>query len=469
MSQPKLELRGYQKEAVEALRASYRAKKRAPLLQLPTGAGKTIIFAHVVKGAMQRRNSVLVLVHKRELVAQTSAKLDWAEVPHGIIAAGYPAAPDMPVQVASIQTLVRRPIGQYRFVVIDEAHHAVADTWRTVLNTQLDAKLLGTTATPLRLDGTGLGVKAGGFFDDLICGASIRRLIDEGWLSKVRYFIPEHQADLSGAQASGENNDFVLAQIAALVNRPHITGDAVQKYAELAPGLPAIAFCSIIEHAEDVAAQFREAGFRSACVHGNLPKTTRDALIAGLGNGEVQVLTSCDLISEGLDVPALGAVILLRPTASLVMHLQQIGRGLRPAPGKPPLVVLDHVGNLNRHGLPEAERVWTLDGVEEGEPAEEGDGKICPRCGYVNEQAAKFCGECNLAFEGSGYGESGRSIPPQVAGDLAELTDKRKHEVEYMRYWNARTSLSEAELRHYAAHRGYKRGWVEAVLRERTT
>jgi DNA repair protein RadD len=456
-------LRPYQLDAVDALRKSYASGHRAVILQSATGSGKTVIFAEITRGATAKGTRTLVLVHRRHLIWQASAKLTWAGVPHGIIAAGYPPSPDETVQVASVQTVVNHldEIGQFDLVVIDECHHAVAETWAKVLASQPHAKLLGVTATPARLDGKGLGVTYGGWFDHIVFGAPIRELQewpapDGPFLSKARYFVPGNQAVLDGLEM--KDNDFIPAQAVTRVDKPVITGDAVEKYRELAAGRPAIAFCTLVRHAENVAGAFREAGFRSDYVDGKTSKREQARLIAGLGNGEIEVLTSCDLISEGLDVPALGAVILLRPTASLVMFMQQVGRGMRYVEDKPPLVVVDHVGNIARHGLPETPRKWSLAGVEKEDKSDEY--KICPRCQYVNEKSALFCTNCNLAFEGHGYG-GGREIPPQVDGPLVEISEARKFEIIRMSdYEMKHSNLSEAELGIYAAQRGYKPGWV---------
>jgi DNA repair protein RadD len=460
-----LELRAYQTDLVERLRASYRNGHRAPLLQLATGGGKTIVFCEVARGAHARGNRVLVVAHRRELIAQAGAKLTWAGVSHGIIAAGFPPAPDAMVQVGSVQTLARRLhlLPPFNLLILDECHHARAAQWARLIDSQPGAKLLGVTATPARLDGKGLGAHCGGCFDDLISGPSIAELVDGEYLSPARYFVPDLRVDLSGLRVQA--GDWVAADLAARVDQKAITGDAVAKYRELADHRPAIAFCALVSHAEHVAEQFREAGYRAASVDGKMAKPDRDRLIAGLGTGEIEVLPSCDLISEGLDVPALGGVILLRPTKSLVLHMQQIGRGMRPAPGKDALIVLDHVGNIRRHGRPDFERIWTLDGVEK--PHGEAPLRICPECQAANPIGAEECEVCGFEFP---RGEGRRRAPGQQPGDLAEMTAERLTALQAMSYRQiVRTRLSETELRAYAQARGYKPGWVFHRLRDQRT
>ena len=303
------------------------------LLQGATGLGKAVVIAAITRGALSRGRRVLILVHRRELVRQMSEKLTWAAVPHGIIAAGFAQSPAEPVQIASIDTARRRldTLGRIGLVVIDECHHAVAATWRAVIESQPGAKLLGCTDTPARLDGKGLGLDAGGIFDAMVLGPPVTELIASGHLSPVRAFVPQQRLDLrTGPSARG---DYIERDIADIVDQPRITGDAVEQYRCRADHQPAIASCITVAHAEHIAAAFG-AGYRATCVHGKSTKEHRDRVISGLATGEIEVLTNCGLISEGVDVSAVGCVTLLRPTKSVVLHLQQIGRGMRPAPGK---------------------------------------------------------------------------------------------------------------------------------------
>ena len=358
----RVEFRPYQEKAIADLRAAYAAGAKAPLLVMPTGGGKTICFAAISASAHGRGKRVLVVAHRRELIKQASTKLAAAGVPHGIIAPGYPATDDL-VHVGSVQTLARRldRLPSFDLVVLDEAHHAVAGQWKALLAAQRQAKILGMTATPERADGRGLGRPSGGPFDRLVLGPSVAELIAGGFLVGTRTYAPAGGGpDLRGVKT--RLGDFDPAALAEAMDRLMLTGDAVAHYARLAPGLPAIAFCASVKHARDVAAAFQAAGWRAVAAHGAMPKAERDAALGGLETGAVQIVCSCSLIDEGLDVPRIGAVIDLAPTKSLARFLQRIGRGLRPAEGKQHLVVLDHAGNTMRHGLAETPRVWSLNG-----------------------------------------------------------------------------------------------------------
>ena len=186
--------------------------------------------------------------------------------------------------------------------------------------------------------------------------------------------------------------DFATGGAERIMSVASIIGDAVGHYRKYADGKSAICFCVSIKHALKVTAAFLAAGYRAACVHGKMRVEERDAVLAGLATGQVQVVTSCDLIGEGLDVPTVECVILLKPTKSVALHLQQIGRGLRPAPGKERLTVLDHAGNCLRSGFVEDPRAWSLKGRGGRPPEGSPEPSRCPDCGALH-RAARECPE----------------------------------------------------------------------------
>jgi superfamily II DNA or RNA helicase len=255
-------------------------------------------------------------------------------------------------------------------IIVDEGHHAVqGSTWGGVLDHWPRARAVLFTATPLRLDGLGLGVDAGGYADALIEGPSVADLTAAGYLVPAELHVPGAPVDLSGVAI--HRGDFAAAQLEALADKPVLIGDAVAHYRAHCLGLPAIAFCCSIAHAEHVAAAFQSAGVPSVSIDGKLSGLERDRRLAGLADGSVRVLTSCELIDEGLDVPAATVAMLLRPTASTAKHRQQVGRVLRPAPGKTRAVICDHVQNCQRHGAPDKAIHWSLEGVtRDGAPAD---------------------------------------------------------------------------------------------------
>ena len=460
-----IQLRAYQNDAIEAVREAFRAGKRAPLLVAATGAGKTVMFGFIASRTAAGGKRVLILCHRRELIRQASNKLREVGVAHGIIAPGFTGNREL-VQVASVQTLGRRLADPRHdapdLIVIDEAHHAAAGQWRTILDAYPGARVLGVTATPQRLDGKGLGLEAGGVFDDLVLGPAAGELIEGGYLSPVRVFAPAEAPDLSGIRTVG--GDYQASALADAMQRPKLVGDAIAHYSRHAPGEPAILFSPSVAHAEAMAAAFREAGWRAATASGSTPATDRDAAIQGLATGAVQVLCSCDLISEGLDVPAVSAVILMRPTKSLGLYMQQVGRGLRPAPGKTHLTVLDHAGNTLTHGPIDIAREWSLAGRVK-KKRDQGDdaapARQCPACFAVHAPAAS-CPECGHLYE-----SKAREIEA-VAGELVDMTDALASRWGKQR--PLRDVLREArddDLAAVARARGYKPGWVHHMRQQR--
>jgi DNA repair protein RadD len=393
-----IRLRDYQQGCIHEIRQAYRSGLRAPLLVSPTGSGKTVMFAYIANGTSAKGNSVLILVHRQELVDQTCRTLYSFGVNHGVIAAGRTPDRSHPVQVASVQTVVRR-LDFFRpsLIIIDEAHHGTAGSWRKVIDANPQARILGVTATPERLDGRGLKE----VFDTLVRGPEVADLIEGGHLARPVYYAPPQVANLSGLHMRG--GDFAKDELAAMMDNRAITGDAVEHYARICRGAPAVAFCASVAHAQHVAEQFQSAGFRAATIDGNMDREDRREVVRKLGDGRLHVLTSCEIINEGFDLPLVTAAILLRPTMSLGLHLQQIGRVLRPAPGKDRAVILDHVGNLARHGLAEEERDWSLDGRKrnkkrKADDEEEINVRQCPNC-FCAHAPAPTCPECGHVYE----------------------------------------------------------------------
>lgn len=454
----RVKLRDYQHYGIDEIRAQIRGGHTRILYTLPTGGGKTVIFSYITEGAARKGKRVLILVHRRELIFQTSESLFELGVEHGIIAPKHHQTVDA-VQVASVQTLARRvdkgASPRFDLIIVDEAHHATAgSTWGKVLESAPGAVVLGVTATPERLDGKGLGVDADGFFDVLIQGPSMQWLVDQGYLSEPLVYAPPVTADLSGLHTRA--GEFMREEVESVMDTSVVTGDAVTHYRRLIDGAPAIGFCASIRHANHVADHFKREGIRAAALSGKTHHAERKQMLRDLGRCELQMLASCDVISEGTDVPIVAGALLLRPTKSQALYLQQVGRALRIYPGKKHAVILDHAGNAFRHGHPIAEREWSLEGRKKS-----GNGgesvtavKQCPNCYAVHIPAPK-CPSCGHKYEES----TARADPEQVDGDL-ELVDKEKlRQMRKREEWMAQTMEEFVEL---GKSRGYKnpRGWA---------
>lgn len=445
-----MELRPYQQEAVNGIRAAFAGGYRAPLLVAPTASGKTFTFAYIAKHAAAKGNRVLILVHRRELMVQTLRSLRAIDVDCGAIQAGFTYEPQKPVQVASIQTLVRRLDNASvnpSLIIVDECHHANAGTWSTVINHYERAKVLGVTATPCRTDGRGLG----DVFDTLIEAPNVKWMIENGYLSRYRAFAPLVDFDPSEFRTTA--GDFNIHDMEESLDKPAITGDVIAHYEKYSRGLPAIAFCTTVRHAEHTAVAFQEAGWRFQCLHGGMKQEARDAAINGLATGQLDGLTSCDIISEGTDIPVVTTAILLRPTQSMGLFLQQVGRVLRTAPGKDHAIILDHVGNISRHGLPCDERAWTLDPTKPKKSKKKPAASVknCPQCYAAVSMTALKCPECEYRFTADRPGLL------ELDGELVELTPENRPEIRKKLIKEAATLEDLIKIGHMM---GYKPKWA---------
>jgi DNA repair protein RadD len=451
---PGVKLRPFQALDIVRMRRAYGAGANRVCYCLPTGGGKTIVFSFIVASATRRGRRVLILGHRQEIVDQISSALTDMGVLHGIIAPGYPAT-IWPVRVASVATFARRfdPSAlPFDLIVIDECHHATAASWRTIIDAYAEAKVLGVTATPVRLDGKGLD----DIFDRMIIGPDVATLTEGGYLIPATFFTPLRLPNL--AQIRTRAGDYALDQLSAKMSERSLIERAVKDYHQRCAGVPAVAFGVDRGHSEKIAQAFREAGVRSAHVDGETSRDERKRLIAALGTGDLDVLSNCGLISEGIDVPAIGAAILLRPTQSLVLYLQQVGRALRPSPGKTRAIILDHAGNCLRHGLPDTPREWTL-GATKSKIKERHDLRRCEACGAVNRPAL-FCANCGAppkpATPGSLEVWLELTATPGLAAELRKMTYSQ-----IVAWSNTPERARIAEL-----VRGFRRGWAWHRARE---
>lgn len=440
-------LRAYQQDVVDGCRAAFRRGERKVLVQLATGGGKTVLGTFMVNGSRQRGLVCWWLVHRRELIRQASATFYDMGIPHGIIAGGHASDPYQRVQVASIQTIARRldRLPPPDMIVFDETHHIGAAQWSDIFERFPNAYVLGLTATPWRLDGRGLG----NWYQHMVSGPAVAALIEAGSLSRYRLFAPS-QPDLSAVQTQA--GDFKQRQLSSVMDKPAITGDAVQHYRDLCAGKRAVAFGVSIEHGQHIAAQFQACGIPAEHVDGQMDHGARDAAVARFVAGETLVLCNADLFGEGFDVPAIEAAILLRPTQSLSLYLQQVGRALRPAPGKDHAIILDHAGNSLRHGLPDDDREWSLEDRQKRARKSDSDSPVrqCLKCFRVY-RPQRQCPGCGHAAP-----VQAREIE-QRDGSLVEVAaaaEKRQ------RWMEERDCQTLDDWQRLAVARGYRPGWA---------
>ena len=456
-------LRPYQDKAVADIRGAYQRGRKAPLLSMPTGAGKTVVFSHIASSAKQKGKKVLILVNRIELIRQTSAKLAEFNVPHGIINPKYPADYSKCVQLASIMTLNNRldKIDTPDVIIIDECHGSPSATFTKVLEYFPSALKLGVTATPCRLDGKGLGIDAGGMFDEIVPGPSIKQLVKLKYLVPAQVYTAKVAIDLINVKI--KQGDYDRAALSDLLNKRHITGQAIKHYKQLCDGRPAVVFCSDIKHAQGVAEDFTAAGYRAFSVDGTMDDATRAGILKGLTTGEVQVVTSVDLISQGTDIPAIECAILLRPTKSTGLYIQQVGRALRPSPGKTRAVILDHVGNVLRHGMPDEDREWSLEGAER---RTKGGGEasvsvsVCKSCyaAYEPQPQCPYCGHIEPVKE---------RAPEVVSGELVEVTAEHAEYLKEQKKIMVGKAKTLDDLKEVGRQLGYDGRWAFMVWKSR--
>ncbi|RYD38953.1 MAG: DEAD/DEAH box helicase [Verrucomicrobiaceae bacterium] len=387
-----MQLREYQADLMTGLNDAVIGRGiRKPLIVSPTGSGKSVCISNMAWKYFQRGRRVWIVVHRQELLQQIGAALKSWNIPHGFIAAGSRSSPRELVQVCMVASLAKRLAGLEapHLLIIDEAHHAVSKTYLDIFVHCQASLTVGFTATPERLDGRGLGDIFGG----IVMGPTVGWLMEHGFLSKAKYWAPPMVADYSGVATTA--GDYNSKQSAQVMCRADVTGDCVQHYLRLSRGLPAVAFCVNIAHSEQVAENFRAAGVPASVIHSGLSADARRDAVLDLASGKIHVLTSCDIINEGFDLPVVTTAILLRKTQSLGLHLQQIGRVLRPHPSKSHSIVIDHVGNLLTHGCAEDEREWSLESAKRKKSSPSEPPTVqCQECYAVYPASAKACPEC---------------------------------------------------------------------------
>lgn len=393
----RLILRPYQEAVIDDTRQALR-KHKSVLMQGPTGMGKTAITVFMMGRAAAQGKRAYFLVHQNELLSQTSKALWRQQLEHGMIASGK-ARSTLPAQVASVQTLVRR-MDQYMepdLLIIDEAHRAAAKTYQTIIERWPNARVIGLTATPQRTDGKPLDV----MFDTLVLGPTIRELMDAGYLCDYEIYAPPIGIDVSTVKR--KMGDFDSKELEAVVDKKSITGSAVGHYKAHASGKRCVVMCVSIKHAEHVAEQYQAAGVSSGVIEGTMTGQQRDKMLADFAAGRLMVICNVQLLVEGVDIPAIEVVQWLRPTQSLVVWMQGNGRGLRPADNKTGLIIFDHVGNCLRHGLPDDDREWSLEGKEKGKKkaaADEVKIKQCGSCYAVFRPGPQTCPHCGAPVAG---------------------------------------------------------------------
>lgn len=420
-------LRDYQKDIIDRGRQSMRSNKRV-LFQAPTGAGKTALASFMAGESAAKRRSCWFICHRAELVLQTSLTFRKFGINHGFIAAGYPQNLSAGVQICSIDTLKNRlnVLQPPALAIIDECHHAGAAGWARVVQWLTDggAFVIGLSATPKRLDGTGLDEH----FDDLILGPAVRWLMDNGHLSDYRMFCPD-VPDMRGVRK--QMGDYAKGVTAEKMDKPKLTGNIIAHWEKYGRGMKTVGFAVNVAHSHHLTDAFNQAGYRFAHLDGGTDKAERKRIIQAYAHDQLDGIFNVGLFGEGFDLSAIAqtdvtidVLIDAAPTQSLSAVLQRDGRVLRPRPGKT-AVILDHAGNALRHGFPDDEREWTLTGDDNGTKSSGADGPpppvICKGCfNAIRRPLPPKCPHCQKELQAEA-----KEI--EVAeGELREMDDKAK-------------------------------------------
>jgi len=398
-------LRDYQDKMIKGARAALKRVKRI-LLQAPTGAGKTVLASFMIGQTAAGGGTAWFICHRQELVEGTSNTFRKFGISHGLITAGATLNLRELVQICSIDTLKNRlsKLVPPKVAVIDEAHHGGAAGWAMVIQWLTDAGtlIIGLSATPQRLDGRGLD----DLFDDIVPGPTVEWLITNGHLSKYTAFIPD-VPDMKGVKR--HMGDFSKSESAEKMDKPKLTGNIITHWRKYADGLRTVGFGVNVAHSQHLAESFRAAGIEAAHLDGGTEKGERKRIIQQYAAGEIQVLFNVSLFGEGFDLSSIAqtdvtidCVIDAAPTQSLSLAMQRWGRALRPSPGKT-AILLDHAGNMMRHGFPDDHREWSLQGREKGKAANDNGPPppvICEGCfNAIRRPLPPECPHCHKSLQ----------------------------------------------------------------------
>lgn len=434
-----MQLRPYQQKLKSGLYGSWQAGNRNVVLVSPTGSGKTVVMGSI---ASDQTVPGCVIAHRTELVGQISMAMARFGIQHNIIGPSSTVKfcisqhinelgrkfynPRGLVTVAAVDTLMARSekmtqwFADQRWWLIDEVHHLQVDNkWGRAVSLFTNAHGCGVTATPVRADRKSLHADQGGLLHDMVIGPSMRELINAGSLCDYRIFAPPQSIDVTDVKISA-NGDFSQPGLREAAHKSKIVGDVVGHYLKLANGLRNIVFTVDVEQAIEVANAFNAAGVPAMAVSAKTPDVIRAEAVKKFRNGALQVLVNVDLFSEGFDIPAVEVVQMARPTMSYGLFVQQFGRALRTMDGKTHGIIIDHVGNVRRHGLPDSPRQWTLYAEERGKRGAVDPDVVpvttCVECFSAFEAVTRTCPFCGHTPE-----PMGRNRPEFVDGDLLEL------------------------------------------------
>lgn len=414
-----------------------RRGNRKIMVQSPPRSGKTVVMAYIAKNATDKNKKVLFFSHRKEINEQVIATFERGGVNLDNVTIG------------TVGSLVRKldKLPNFDVILVDEAHHIKAKQYQTILKHFKDATQLFFTGTPIRLDGAGFHDLA----DDLVEGKSVKWLQENGNIAPFKYYAPSLVDTTRLKKRAGE---FTKASIDESMKRV-IYGDVIAHYEKLAKGKQAIIYTHSVEASESVSNAFKNAGYSSIAISGKTPPETRERAMRAFRDGELKTMVNCELFTEGIDLPNVDVCIMLRPTQSLSLYLQFAMRALNPRDGKT-AIIIDHVGNVDRHGLPNADRDWSLKGIDKtkkktklGEPTT----RTCDDCYATFWSVERICPIC-------GHENKPTKEEIEIIREI-QLEERRQEVASKVETFVASDQCRTVEeLKEFAKQHGYKPGWV---------
>jgi DNA repair protein RadD len=455
-----IQLRDYQKKAIEKIRMSFQKGHKRVLLVAPTGSGKTVVACSMIQQAMAKNSQVLFVAHRRELVKQCSKKLSEFGVDHGIIMALQSPNSYANTQISSIQTFTRRKDREgfikprANLIIIDEAHRSTSKSFQALINEYPEAYVIGLTATPCRTDGSGLG----NIYDDLIECENIKTLTRQGFLVPSKIVAPT-LPDLKGIKTVG--GDYEKKSLSQKMDQPKLIGDIVMHWEKFADNRPTVVFATSIAHSKHIRNIFLNSNISAGHIDGEMDELEREEQLDLLHQGKIKVLCNCQVLTEGWDEPKVSCVILARPTKSYGLYLQMVGRSLRIYPGKKDTLIIDHAGCVYEMGFPDDEPNWALSKSVIKEPKEKEQQPIekqpltCLNCYHVYFPEKDFpsCPECEWTPTKQ------EKVLLIKQGRLVELPKTKPLPQDKENFY--------AQLLYYAKQKNYKIGWCSWIFKEK--
>jgi len=459
-----MELRPHQTEIIEATRRAIGQGIKRPLIFAPCSFGKTIVAAEIALRAAEKGNKVLFLVHRRLLAIQTKEKFDDYGLHSSIIMAGEETDFTANVMITTVQTysrrlLLRDPMFNQFFhdaavIFCDEAHLGISETYKKIYKYYTDKVLIGLTGSPARGDQRGLGE----IFSCIVESIGIKELTEKGFLAPVRYYAAE-PPDLSGVKITA--GDYNKGELQKTMNKVSLVGDVVENWLRLAENRPTIVFSSGVKHSIHLRDQFINAGISAEHLDSRSPHEERLDVLTRFRNGEITVVTNCQLFTEGYDADFVSCIAIARPTKSLPLWIQMAGRGQRIFEGKRDCILLDFGGNIERHGFLEDEIIWSLDGKE----------KAWTKKKTVKVKKPVQCSVCNLVFEGGNTcpdcGSPVKTFGKKIETEDGELKELNPKSTNRNLTW-AEKRMVIAGLEWWCREKGWSRGRSAHLYRSLT-